>query len=183
MNTIAIQDIPDHFSNDGLQSFRLQANYQTGVPVDLLGSLVEVILFNSLNVIIWEFSSESEGDNKLNILADGWVEFPRILQWNIPSTKYNYKLKATEPDGFVRTYFTGFWRVGKLGSGAGSEIRGTVLYPEKGEKGNAGWTERYTEEKYGEKVIRKLTNYSGGTGEKPNTNIGLYISFAGFTDN
>ena len=138
MNTPAIQDIPDHFSNDGLQSFKLQALYKSEVPVELQGSLVEVILSNSLNVEFWRFSSASEGDTGLTILPDGWIEFPRILVWDIPSTRYSYVMKVTDAEGFVRTYFTGIWSVGKKSSGAGTDLRGTVLYQEKGDKGEQG---------------------------------------------
>jgi hypothetical protein len=53
----------------------------------------------------------------------------------------------------------------------------------KGEKGNAGWTEDYLFEVYGEKVIKKLVGYSGGSGDAPEDNIGLYVSLNGFTDN
>jgi len=141
MNSPAIQDIPDHYSNDGLKSFRFLLEYKTGTPVDLAGSLVVVELKSSLGVTAWTFSSEAEGDHKLNILLDGWVEFPRILVWDIPLTKYTYEMKVTDVDGFVRTYFTGNWSISKKGSLVVSEatdIRGTVLYPEKGEKGDPG---------------------------------------------
>jgi len=52
-----------------------------------------------------------------------------------------------------------------------------------GNDGSNGWTPKYTDEVYGDKIIKKLSDYISGTGSKPTENIGLYLSNSGFTAN
>jgi hypothetical protein len=52
----------------------------------------------------------------------------------------------------------------------------------QGEKGNAGWTALFTYQQDGtERVVMYLSDYFGGEGIKPTTNIGKYVSPDGFT--
>jgi hypothetical protein len=112
MNSPVIHNFKDHYRRDGLQPFRIGMDYPaTSNPVMLDDAVVLMQLRNSLGALAWEFSSLATGDNKLTILPGGWIQFPRILEWDIPSTKYFYDLQVTDYDGYVRTYFKGTWKI------------------------------------------------------------------------
>lgn len=53
----------------------------------------------------------------------------------------------------------------------------------KGADGGNGWTPLYLDRVYGDKVIRMINDYTGGTGDKPAQYIGLYIKDNGYTSN
>ena len=111
MGKPAIHNFPDSYRRDGLQPFKIKLAYKSGNPLDLTSAEVRMQLRNSLNAMAWEFSSVEEGGHKITILADGQIQFPRIVSWDIPATKYYYDLQVTNNDGYVRTYMSGSWKV------------------------------------------------------------------------
>lgn len=104
-------NFPDSYRRDGLQPFKIKLRYKSGNPVALENAHVRMQLRNSLQNLAWEFSSTEEGDRKITILPDGEIQFPRIVSWEIPATKYYYDLQVTDYDGYVRTYMSGSWKI------------------------------------------------------------------------
>lgn len=60
------------------------------------------------------------------------------------------------------------------------EIQITVEYLEPGPRGEKGWTALYNDESYivngKQRIIKKLTDYVGGQGTKPNLGLGLFLT-------
>lgn len=52
-----------------------------------------------------------------------------------------------------------------------------------GPPGHNGWTPLYIDHVYGDKIVRELRDYFGGTGEKPFKFIGQYLKNNGYTTN
>jgi len=111
MSKPATYNFPDHYRNDGVIPFTIGLRYKTGVPLDLTGCSVRMQLRTSRNVVAWEFSTADGADGLLTVLDGGIIQFPRIISWNIPVTKYYYDLEVTDSTGFTQTYLSGTWQI------------------------------------------------------------------------
>lgn len=116
MNQPVNYDFLTHYRQDGLKPFTVVLKYSSGTPIDLTGATVRMQLraiYN--NGKAWEFSTvEGEDTDTLLTLPDpanGVIQFPEILTWDIRASKYDYDLEVTDSTGFVRTYLRGIWAV------------------------------------------------------------------------
>lgn len=112
MNSPVEYNFPDHYKGDGLTDFTMTFKYKSGAFVDLEGCIVRMQLREFGKELLHEFSSDSDKeDQKLTLLPDGVVEFPRIKELNIRSTVCWYDLSIEDTTGFVRTYMKGKWKI------------------------------------------------------------------------
>lgn len=112
MNQPVIYNFPSHYRGDELKSFYIQLRYKSGDYLDLTGAKVRMQMRKkSINDLVYEFSSENDGDALLTVGASGRIDFPRILSWKITASTYDYDMEITHADGSVNTYMRGEWSV------------------------------------------------------------------------
>jgi hypothetical protein len=112
MNQPVKYDFLTHYRQDGLKPFTVVLKYASGTPINLSEAIVRMQLrAGYAGKLAYEFASDGEGDSLLTLAADGVIQFPEILSWNIQPSTYDYDLEVTASDGFVRTYLRGTWAV------------------------------------------------------------------------
>lgn len=114
MNAPARYDFITQLQRDGLRPFTITLTYASGDPVDLTGAQVKMQMRDpALDRLVYEFSSEGEGERLLTLPGNGVIQFPQILTWKLTPAAYQYELQVTEADGFIRTYLKGTWSIKK----------------------------------------------------------------------
>lgn len=114
MQAPATYNFLDHYENDGLRKFTMQFKYSaTDNPVNLIGSKIRMQLVNTSGQVAWEFSTLPGKDGRLTIGNEGVLTFETINSWGLKPGVYSYDLEITFPDGFVKTYMTGTWKVNR----------------------------------------------------------------------
>lgn len=114
MNAPARYDFITQLQRDGVDPFTLTMLNGSLEPLDVTGYIVKMQLRDpALDRLVYEFSTEGEGERQLLLPGNGVIQFPEIKSWNLKPAVYKYELQTTRPDGFVRTYMYGSWAIKK----------------------------------------------------------------------
>jgi hypothetical protein len=105
-------NIPDHISGDtwdGIASITVESG---GIPISLVGCSIKMQVRTSYSLaspVYIEFSTV-DGTIIIPIPLQGIVSIPPRLV-NIPVGDYKYDFQITYPNGFVKTYMKGNWKI------------------------------------------------------------------------
>lgn len=114
-NAPIIYDFDAHYRGDGLNPMRLLFK-QDGEAIDFSFSTAVMQLrvpeYAKRGRVVWEFSTSATDPDKLLVLTnDGYVYFPPMNTWNIPSNQYLQDLQITDGNGVAKTFIKGIWSV------------------------------------------------------------------------
>lgn len=109
----AIYNFCTQMHGAGLKSFQLRVRYKmTQSPINFEDAdLVKMQLRDAIGRLVYEFSTDKNGEHQLSLPGDGIIRFPTINSWKLRPAVYKYDLIAVLSDGFVRPYMKGTWAI------------------------------------------------------------------------
>ena len=107
-----IYNFPNHISGDTFKGISAITLLENGSPIDLTDCSVYVqfrSIFNLASPVVFQFLSD-EGNIGVTIPALGIISIPAQII-DVPAGEYDYDLQVMFPDGVVKTYLKGRFKI------------------------------------------------------------------------
>lgn len=107
-----IYNFPNHISGDTFKGISAITLLENGSPIDLTDCSVYVqfrSIFNLASPVVFQFLSD-EGNIGVTIPALGVISIPAQII-DVPAGEYDYDLQVMFPDGVVKTYLKGRFKI------------------------------------------------------------------------